>query len=96
MVTKQVGEIRETVTRIELDNAISAGVTWGSLGSDMVPLFEEHSARLERGYTLEQWYTLDRMERALVVAHRRVDMASKNLQSDAEIRDAKRKSKSKG
>lgn len=96
MVTKQIGEIRENVTRIELDNAVSAGVMWGALGSDMVPIFEEHTTRLERNYTLEQWYALDPMERALVVAHRRIDMAAKNLQSDAEIRDAKRKSKQKG
>lgn len=93
MVTKQTGELRETVTRFELDNAVSAGVTWGSLGADMVPLFEEHSARLERGYTIDQWYALDAMERAMVVAHRRIDIASKNLQADAEIRDAKRKAK---
>lgn len=93
MVTKQIGDLRENITRIELDNAVSAGVLWGSLGADMVPLFEEHSARLERDYTLAEWYALDRMERALVVAHRRIDMASRNLQSEAEIRDAKRKSK---
>lgn len=95
MVTKKVGEIRENVTRIELDNAVSAGVTWGSLGGDMVPLFEEHSARLERDYTLNEWYALDRMERALVVAQRRIDMASRNLQSDAEAREAKRNSRKK-
>lgn len=93
MVTKQVGDLRENITRIELDHGVSAGVMWGSLGADMVPLFEEHSARLERDYTLTEWYALDTMERALVVAHRRIDMASKNLQSEAEIRDAKRKAR---
>lgn len=93
MVTKQAGELRETVTKFELDNAISSGVTWGSLGSDMVPLFEEHSTRMERNYTLDQWYALDPMERAMAVAHRRLDIASKNLQVEAEIRDSKRKAK---
>lgn len=95
MVTKQIGDIRENVTRIEIDHAVSAGVMWGSLGSEMVPIFEEHTTRLERNYTLEQWYALDPMERAMAVAMRRIDIAGKNLQADAEIRDAKRKSKQK-
>lgn len=90
MVTKSTGEIRENVTRFESEFSVSAGVMWGSLGEGFVPLFEEHMARLEREYTLEQWYTLDPMERAMVVAMRRIDIATQNLQSDAEIRKAKR------
>lgn len=95
MVTKHSGELRENVTRFESENAISAGVMWGSLGNGFVPLFEEHSARMERNYTIAQWYELDRMERALVVAMRRIDIATKNLQSDAEIRKAKQDAKKK-
>lgn len=95
MVTKQVGYLRENVTKIETENSVSAGVTWGSLGPDMIPLFEEHSTRLERDYTIEQWYQLDPIERAMAVAMRRIDIASKNLQSDAEIRKAKADAKRK-
>lgn len=94
-VTKQVGELQESVTRIELNNAVSAGISWGMIGTDMVPIFEEHIARLERGYRLEEWYELSPMERALVVAIRRVDNASKNLQAEAEIEKAKRDAKKK-
>lgn len=89
MVTKTAGELRESVTRFEPEFAVSAGVMWGSLGEGFVPIFEEHTARLERNYSLKEWYALDPMERALVVAMRRIDIATKNLQSDAEIRKAK-------
>lgn len=89
MVTKQAGEVRESVTKFESEYAISAGVMWGAIGADMVPLFEEHTARLERNYSLAAWYALDPMERALVVAARRIDIATRNQQSDAEIRQAK-------
>lgn len=89
MVTKSSGELRYSVTKFESEFSISAGVMWGSLGDGFVPIFEEHAARLERNYTLEAWYELDSMERAMVVAMRRIDIATKNLQSDAEIRKAK-------
>lgn len=88
-MTKHSGELRENVTRFEAEYAVSAGIMWGAIGEGMVPLYEEHAARIESGYTIEQWYGVDRMERALVVAMRRIDIAQKNLQSDAEIRKAK-------
>lgn len=95
MVTKQIGEVREPVTRVELDHAVSAGITWGALGSDMVPIFEEHATRMENRLTMNDWYALEPMERAMAVAFRRIDMASRNLQSEAELRDAKRNAKKK-
>ena len=90
-VTKQVGYVPENVTHVELENATSAGVRWGSLASDMVPLFEEHLARLEKNYKMDEWYKIDRMERAMVVAVRRVDIATKNHQTEAEIKNATKK-----
>ena len=63
---------------------------WGAIGSDMVPIYEEHIARLERSYSIEDWYKLDPIERAMVVAIRRIDTAAKNIQSEAEMADAKR------
>lgn len=59
----------------------------------MVPLFEEQIARLERGYTVEAWLSLDPMERAMVVAVRRIDNATKSIQAEAEIKQANKKRK---
>jgi len=56
----------------------------------MVPLFDEHAARLEYGYSVTDWYAMEPMERALVVAIRRIDNAMKNLQAEAEIKHVKR------
>jgi len=89
-VTKSTGYINESVTDIELTYGVSAGIQWGAIGVGMVPIFEEHSARLERGYTIDNWRALDSMERAIVIAVRRVDIASKNLQAEAEIRKTNR------
>lgn len=87
-VTKSIGYTDESITRIELQDGISAGIRWGSIGPDMVPIFEEQAARLERNYTLQQWADLEPMEKAIVIAVRRIDMAAKNLQIEAEIKKA--------
>ena len=92
-MTKIVGEVDESLTRIELDNGISAGIRLGSLGMDMVPIFEEHSARLDRNINIRDWYAMDPMERAMVVAIKRLDTAMKNHQAEAEIKHAKAKGK---
>lgn len=81
------------MTHIELDDAVSAGIKWGSIGIGMVPMFEENSARLERGYTLEAWSQLDSMEKAMIIAIRRIGNSMSNLQTEAEIRASKRKTK---
>ena len=81
------------MTRIELDDSVSAGIQWGSIGVGMVPMFEENSARLERNYTLEAWARLDATEKAMIVAVRRIGNAMQNLQTEAEIRASKRKTK---
>lgn len=95
MVTIQNGAIKDSVTRAELTHNISAGIRWGALGADMVPTFEETSARLERGYSVEAWSKMDAMEKAIVIAQRRIDIAVKNLQAEAEMRDAKRRQRTK-
>ena len=89
-MTKSNGLISENVTRVELSHSVSAGIMWGAIGSDMVPIYEEHQARLERNYSIAAWYELEAMERAMVIAIRRIDNAARNLQSEAEIADAKR------
>ncbi len=59
----------------------------------MVPIFEEHATRIENGFSIEDWYKLESIERAMIVAMRRIDVASKNLQAEAEIKASKRNSK---
>ena len=90
-MTKSIGYTDEVVTHIELDNAVSAGIRWGSLGDDMVPLFEEHLARIGARYSIQQWMELDPMEKAMIVAVRRTDNAMRNLQAEAEIKASKPK-----
>jgi len=89
-VTKAVGEVQENLTRIELDNNVSAGIYWRSLGTGMVPIFEEHLARLERNIRMDDWRRMEAMERAMVIAVRRVENAAKNHQAEAEAKAAKR------
>lgn len=89
-VTKRVGELETNITRIELEHGVSAGIRWRSLGRDMVPIFEEHMARDEKGIRMKDWYAMEPMERAMVIAVRRISNAAKNQQAEAEIKDAKR------
>lgn len=42
---------------------------------------------------MDAWYALDPMERAIVVAIRRIGNAMTNLQMEAEIKAAKQKAK---
>lgn len=75
---------------MELENAVSTGVSLRALGPDVIPLHEEHEARLERGIRLEEWGRMEVFEKALIVASRRIRIALQNLQADAEIKHAKR------
>jgi len=79
------------VTQIELEHGINIGVNLRVLGRDMVPLHEEHEARLERNIRLDEWTSMPRFEKALVVANRRVRIALANLQAEEEIRETNRK-----
>lgn len=83
------------MTQVELEEGISAGVSLKALAQDLVPLHEEHEARLERGIPLKAWSDMDMYEKALLIANRRIRVQIKNLQAEAEIRDAKRKAKRK-
>lgn len=70
---------------------MSAGIRLRSLGIGMIPLYEEHEARLERNIDLGQWERMEVDEKAFIVAMRRVRIAISNLQTEAEIRNAERK-----
>lgn len=78
------------MTQVELENGVSSGVQFNTLGPGMVPIAEEHEARLERNISVQQWCEMDSWERALVIAVRRVGIAKQNLQADAEIKRARR------
>ena len=90
-MTKRIGEVDYNITGVELENGVNAGIRWRSLGPDMVPIFEEHSARDEKGITMKEWYALEPMERAIIVAVRRITNATSNHQTEAEIKANKAK-----
>lgn len=92
-VTRRVGEIDLPVTAVELEYAVYSGAKLKVLAEGMVPVFEEHLARMERGISLEAWGTMPLYEKAMIIALRRIHNALQNLQNEAEIRDAERKAK---
>jgi len=92
-VTKNTGEIDEEISRVELNDQVNAGIRWRSIATDMVPIFEEQTVRLERGYTIERWYALDEMERAIMIAQKRIENISKGHQNEAEQEHAKQQAR---
>lgn len=65
------------------------------LAGDLVPIYEEHAARLERGISLDVWSDMNEIEKALIIARRRIGIQMQNLQTEAEIHKAKQDSKRK-
>ena len=59
----------------------------------MVPVQEEHEARLERNIGLDDWGRMVMMEKALIIANRRIRIAIQNLNNEAEIKKMERESK---
>lgn len=94
--TRRVGYVDKRVTQVELEHGIYSGVKLKSIGDGMVPMFEEHEARLERGIGLDAWGTMPLFEKALLIAHRRVRNAMSNLQTEAEMKDSERRAKRRG
>lgn len=88
--SKSYGDFDIPVTKVELEHGISSGVFLTSLANGLVPVYEEHLARLERGIDLDTWAEMKVDEKALVIAVRRVTLAMNNLQAEAEIRKAKK------
>lgn len=60
-----------------------------------MPVYEEHTARIERGISVRDWLDLNETERALIIARRRIAIQMKNLQTEAEITKMKREAKKK-
>lgn len=42
------------------------------LHPSLVPLYEEHDARVQAGYTWSEWYSLTHDQKAMEVAHYRL------------------------
>jgi len=63
------------------------------VSKEFVPLYEEQIARIETHYNMDEWYALDPLERAMIIAVRRIGNATTNLQMEAEMKAAKTKAK---
>lgn len=59
----------------------------------LVPIYEEHETRLERGINIQDWMRISETEKALMVAVRRTHQAISNLQAEAEIRHTEREAR---
>lgn len=77
-------------TKVELEHGVSPGVWLGSLANGLIPVYEEHLARLERGINLDEWAKMSVDEKAMIVAVRRISNAMQNLQAEAEIVQSKK------
>lgn len=91
-VTKIVGEIEYSVENIEPENGISTGIMWKSYGTGLVPIFEEHSVRIEKNISVEAWLAMSGKERAFIIAAKRIQRSIDNQQVEAESRKAKQES----
>lgn len=87
--SKRFGALSLPVTAIELDHAVRSGAELRSLSPGMVPLYEEHIARLEANVRLNDWQAMDEVEKALIIAARRIRIALENLQAEAQIKASK-------
>ena len=53
------------------------------------------SVRIEQRYTTEEWARLDSMEKAIMIAQKRISNAIQNIQSEAEMRKMKQEQRKK-
>ena len=90
-VTKSNGEIDVPATKIELEHGISSNLMLVSMAVGLVPIYEEQLTRLEHGINLDAWAGMSVDEKAMIIALRRTTMAMKNLQAEAEIKQAEKK-----
>jgi hypothetical protein len=56
-------------------------------------VYEEHDARVQAGYKLDEWYALDPLDRALEVEHYRLRHLVASHRQAAEAQAIKRKRK---
>lgn len=77
------------VSDIAPENGIHTGVLWRSYGNGLVPIYEEHSARLSKNISLDTWMAMTGIERAFIVAMARIQNALENQRNEAEVQKAK-------
>ena len=89
MTVKQ-DELTRSVTEIELDHGVSAGIGLRSFGNGMIPVFEVQNVRVQNKLSLSEWDEIPYMEQVILVAINRINRAISNLQAEAELRNAER------
>ena len=88
MTVKQ-DELTRSVTEIELDHGVSAGIGLRSFGNGMISVFEVQNVRVQNKLSLDEWDEIPYMERVILVAVNRINRAMSNLQAEAELRSTK-------
>lgn len=95
-MNKRQGEIDVPATKVELEHGINPGLFMGIILNGLVPSFEEHTVRLERGFRLSEWEQISEEEKAIMIAQSRIYKAVHNLTEEAEIEEIERKQHAKG
>jgi len=88
-VTVKQDELTRSVTEIELDHGVSAGIGLRSFGNGMISVFEVQNVRVQNKLSLDEWDDIPYMERVILVAVNRINRAMSNLQAEAELRSTK-------
>lgn len=80
----------EPIQTIEPLEAISTGISSVIRIPGIVHVFEEHSARINAGYTLDKWDALIYGDRVFEVAHNRMRDIIEMHKADAMVLETKR------
>lgn len=78
---------------LEPKHTVSAGITYTILHPEFVSPFEEHSVRIQVGYTRDEWLAMSPRDRAIEVAMRRLLIRTELLIGDEQVDEAKRRGK---
>lgn len=81
----------DNIVNISADSGASAGIHIRSLGSGLVPVYEEHRTRHACGYNIDEWEKLNWETKAFEVAMARIDNAVQIHQAEAEAAAIKTK-----
>lgn len=81
----------DNIINISADSGPSAGIRVRSLGSGLVPVYEEHYTRRSCNYSLNEWENLNWETKAFEVAMSRIDNAVQIHQAEAEAAAIKTK-----
>jgi len=89
-VSKKIGKTYRPLLSVVPEGKTDAGIRFASHAIGLVPQFEVEAARIKANIRLDEWYRLDRMERALIIAHARLERAIDNHSTAAQTETAKR------